>query len=394
MTAETDEVRARAFLWELQAQIAQARGGRTVAGERWEGFLVEAGKGAFGFSEEKVRQVVELGAAGQAHWPPRGPDEHPGGYMVIHMLADQLEASFDGSFPRPVLGMMATGEINALTLLAPGSQTHLVVFEDELLNFANLFSKAVALAMPYEDAEDGGIAFSVDIDRVRSHVRESPEAVRRFREVVLGYLLEGRPSAAPQYFPPEAVATMGGILRDGMELFVLGHEYGHVMAEHVADRQSPRRLLGTEEGEVTEVGWKWEQEVVADLLGWNLCLEAMYRNHGAALAHAGVELFFSACEVLDRAVPLLVTGTNAPRPQSPTHPPAELRRDLVRTHTQARLEENAAPLLELGAAIQEIVDILWEQTAPLILDLHRRGVVPDARWTANLQGPTDPSPGN
>lgn len=180
---------------------------------------------------------------------------------------------------------------------------------------------------------------------------------------------------------------MGSILRDGMELFVLGHEYGHVMAEHVADRKGPRRMLGTDGAdvtEVTEVAWKWEQEAVADLIGWNLCLGAMSGDYGPSLPHAGVELFFSACEVLERAVPLLVTGANAPRPASPTHPPTELRRDLVRGHAKERLNEGAAPLLQLGTAIQEIVDVLWEQTAPVILDLHRQGAVPDARWTANL----------
>ncbi|MEF9886022.1 hypothetical protein [Streptomyces sp. P9-A4] len=385
MATETDEDRARAFLWELQAQIAQAGGRRQPRqGARWNEFVLETGRGMPGLSEEQLQQVVQFGATGQEHWPPCGPDEHPGGYMVIHMLADRLEASLPDTVPRPVLGMMATGEINAVTLLAPDSRTHLVVFEDELLNFANLFSKAVALAMPHERAEDGRIAFSVDIDKVRRHVRESPEAVRRFREVVLAYLLEGRPGRAPQYFAPEGISNMGAILREGMELFVLGHEYGHVMAEHVADRKSRRRMLGTAEGEVTEVGWKWEQEVVADLLGWNLSLGAMSGEYGAALPHAGVELFFSACEVLERAVPLLVTGANAPRRESPTHPPAALRRDLVRTHAQARLEDDAAPLLELGTAIKEIVDVLWEQTAPVIVDLHRQGAVPDARWTANL----------
>ncbi|WP_406063283.1 hypothetical protein OG462_32990 [Streptomyces sp. NBC_01077] len=388
MATKTDEDKARAFLWELQAQIAEVRGlrrGRQGAG--WNELLVETGRRMPGLSDEVVDRVVALGTTPQDHWPPCGPDEPPGGYWLIHTLADRLEKSFPASFTRPVLGLLATGEINAVTLLAPDSQAHVVVFENELLNFAGLFSKAVALAMPQERAEGDRIAFSVDVDKVRRHVRDSPEAVRRFREVVLAYLLEGEPSRAPQYFPPEGVDQMGSILRDGMELFVLGHEYGHVMAEHVADRKGPRRMLGTDGAdvtEVTEVAWKWEQEAVADLIGWNLCLGAMSGDYGPSLPHAGVELFFSACEVLERAVPLLVTGANAPRPASPTHPPTELRRDLVRGHAKERLNEGAAPLLQLGTAIQEIVDVLWEQTAPVILDLHRQGAVPDARWTANL----------
>ncbi|MFE2013489.1 hypothetical protein [Streptomyces sp. NPDC059491] len=382
MTDETEK--ARAFLWGLQSQVAEATGLQlSERGERWKEALVDIGMRMPGLSEEVVRRAVQAGETPQAHWPPCGPDEPPWGYWLINSLADQLEKGFSGSFTRPVLGMLATGEINAVTLLAP-SGAHVVAFESELLSFANLFGKAVALAMPHEARQDGGIAFSAEIDEVRRHVRDSPEAVRRFRDVVLAYLLEGRPSKASPYLPSEAVRTLGYIFQQGMELFVLGHEYGHVMAGHVADRKTPRRMLGVGHVPVTEVGWRWEQEGVADVIGWKLCLGAMSGEVGLELSHAGVELFFSAYEVLNRAVPLLMTGVNAPLPGSSTHPPADLRRDIVRTLAEAELKERAGPVLEYGKAIQGVVDVLWEQTAPVIVDLHRQGAVPDARWTANL----------
>ncbi|MGW8763070.1 hypothetical protein ACWGN5_11295 [Streptomyces sp. NPDC055815] len=381
----TDVEKARAFLWELQSQVVRASGLRhSRDGAGWKELLVETGRRMPGVAEGELERIVELAMKPGDRWPPRGPDEDPGGYWLIHSLADRLEKSFPASFARPVIGLLATGEINAVTLLAPDAKTHIVAFESELLTFSNLFAKAVALAMPHEGTEGDKVMFSVDIDKVRRHVRNSPEAVRRFREVVLAYLLEGRPSRAPEYLPPQVTSVMGSVLHNGMELFVLGHEYGHVMAEHVSDRKSPRRMLGTGDVDVTEVAWKWEQEAVADLIGWNLCLGAMGEDYGPSLPHAGVELFFSACEVLERAVPLLVTGAIASRSAVSTHPPTDVRRGIVREHAQERLGEGAAPLLQLGTAIQEIVDVLWEQTAPVILDLHRQGAVPDARWTANL----------
>ncbi|MGW1513590.1 hypothetical protein [Streptomyces sp. NPDC002394] len=384
MTSETEK--ARAFLWELQAQVARATGlEHLTQNTDWKESLLKTGRQMPEVSEEVLQRAVEFGTTPPEHWPPCGPDEPLWGYSMVHTLADRLEKFLPpDSFTRPVLGMLATGEINAVTLLAPDSQAHLVVFENELFNFANLFGKAVALAMPYEGSVDEGVAFSTDVDQVRRHLRDSPEAVHRFRDVVLAYLLHGRPSHARPYIPSQIIRTMGSILRDGMELFVLGHEYGHVMGEHVADRQAPRRMLGAGDVDVTEVAWMWEQEAVADLIGWDLCLMSMGESFGPALPHAGIELFFSACEVLERAVPLLITGGDAPRPGPSTHPPTDLRRGVVREHAKERLGEGAAPVLQLGAAIHEIVEVLWAQTAPVITDLHRQGAVPDARWTANL----------
>ncbi|GGV22096.1 hypothetical protein GCM10010260_72890 [Streptomyces filipinensis] len=382
MTTKTEK--ARAYLWELQAQLAGATGMReAVWGTGEVAGIVEVARRMPGVSEEQLEHLVRSAMTPPEHWPPRGPYEPLWGHRLVHFLADRLELAFEGPFTRPVLGMLATGEINAVTLLAPDSQTHIVVFEDELFNFANLFGKAVALAMPYEVRGDGWIAFSPGIDDVRRHVRESTDAIHRFRDVVLAYVLTGRPSAASPYQTEPVVRAMSSILLDGMELFVLGHEYGHAMAGHVADRTS-RRMLGVGDVDVTEVTWKWEQEALADIIGWKLCVGAMGKKFGLELAHAGVELFFSACEVLDQAVSLLTTGERAPHAGSSSHPPIGIRREVVREEARDELGERAAPILDMGTTIHEVVEVLWAQTAPVLLDLHRQGVAPDARWTANL----------
>jgi hypothetical protein len=56
-----------------------------------------------------------------------------------------------------------------------------------------------------------------------------------------------------------------------MELFVLGHEYGHALSGHLTNQNAPRRLLGTTDADVTEGTWRWEQEDVADIVGLALC---------------------------------------------------------------------------------------------------------------------------
>jgi hypothetical protein len=382
----TDADSARAVLRELQAKAAASRGLRGRPAEKsWREAQLEAMRGMRTYqTEDEAIRLAKLEIVTKEHWPPLGPEEHPGHHWVIHTLADRLEKHLDFSFTRPVLGFLATGEINAVTLLAPGSRTHLVVFEDELLDFTDRFSKAVAMAAPIEGREGEKVSFSLDLDEVRHHLQHSPDAVHHFREVVLAYLLEGRPSAAPHRELPRGPHKLAAILNDGMELFVLGHEYGHALSGHLTDQTAPRRMPGGDT-DVTEVTWKWDQEHAADVIGWTMCWQAMSEDHDLALAHAGVELFFCASEVLERALPLLMTGRNDPRPASLTHPPTASRRDFMREWLKDGLKEGAEPALWLGSVIQEIVNVLWEHTAPAILALHRQGVAPHPRWTANLK---------
>ncbi|MFH8591634.1 hypothetical protein [Streptomyces rimosus] len=379
MTTRTDG--ARAYLWELQAQIADAQGrrGRHANQRRVSALRELVDKLPPG--EQPDPDTVEALRL-QQRWPPCGPEESYHSHYIIHSLADRIEKYLPDPFIRPVLGSLDTGEINAVTLLAPDARTHLVIFESELFTFANLFSKAVAMAMPFEDAGGGRTAFSVHPDKVRRHLKHSPDAILRFADVVRAYLFEGEPSRARPYHAPHPIDVQAAILRDGLELFVLGHEYGHVLLDHLAESQSPRRVPGTADGELTEVTWKWKQEHDADTLGWFLCTKVMTEKYDLAFSHAGTELFFSACEVLERALSLLVEGRSEAHPASPTHPPIAERRDALRT--LLRDERQGESAIILGTAIQDIVDILWEPTAPHLLGLLKRGQQPDPRWTANL----------
>ncbi|WP_432097338.1 hypothetical protein [Streptomyces sp. bgisy100] len=379
MTNEPD--RARSFLWKLQATIAEARGdGPSERGHSDDALRTMARGIAPNATEKELDAVIAAARHVPDHWPPLGPHETWEWYHLIHSLADVLERHVPSPFTRPMLGTLATGEINAVTILVPDSDAHLVVFEDQLLNFANLFSKAVALAIPFEETKDGGLAFSHGIDSVRRHLRDAPEALQRFREVVLAYVLRGSPGAAPQYFVPPELNPLASTLRNGLELFVLGHEYGHVADGHLADGTAARRLLGTAGPAVSEATWSWEKEFIADLIGWSLSVSAMVeKRHDVALSHAGVELFFSAYEVLNRALSLLIRGEDTVGTAT-THPPASDRRKLLRMNLQQNAEEHAESAIMLGTGIQDIVNLLWENTAPAVLELHRRGAQPDARW--------------
>ncbi|MGW6530284.1 hypothetical protein [Streptomyces venezuelae] len=387
--------RALRFLWDVQAEVATARGKRGFDAERAASLMhvavdkmnLEGFPGPRGDVLDRFRNPP-------AHWPPAGPHEDRGIHQLIHSLADTVEEHLTGPFARPVLGSLATGEINAVTLRVPGSSEHIVLFEDELPTYLLLFSKAVAYALP--KAGDGQTAFARSQDRVRDIVENSPEALLRFREVVLAYLLHGSPNRAPQYFAPSRINHTAVHLLHAMECFVLGHEYGHIAAGHLSEKVGRRRLLGDEDLEFDEVEWSWQQELVADQLGWRAALLTTSSEEEPSLyGHIGAELFLLACEVLENARNLFTTGAEAPDASAGTHthadadaderngshPPAWLRREMLRETLTNTFTEDSDLYVEAAQSIEETVAVLWEHTAPLVEELRRTGHTPDARWT-------------
>ncbi len=374
---------AQLFLWDLQGSLAGAHAGPTPdPKQRMEELFHRIAK------EFNPRATTaQLGAELKnyydtpKHWPPCGPHENFAHYRMIQTLADEIERPVEG-LPRPILGTLATGEINAITLKVPGSTNHVVAIEDQLFPFALLFSKAVALAIPViNSTTEGGFDFHIGMTQVRGHLKENPEAVQRFQEVILAYILDGKPGKAPRYTPPSHVISLASPMIMGLELFVLGHEYGHIMAGHLADGAAPRRLRGTEDVDVTEISWSWQQELDADAVGWTLSMAAMiHQGSEPPATQAGIELFFSACEILEKALSVLTTG-EVDRVRRPTsHPHPRLRRDTLRESISNIQEEEVERAKEIGECIAEVVEELWRHTEPLILKLHHAGESPDTRW--------------
>jgi hypothetical protein len=75
-------------------------------------------------------------------------------------------------------------------------------------------------------------------------------------------VVKGDPRWARLHDVAPEVAGFATVLRRAQQLFVLGHEYGHLMAGHLEDA---RYRIGSEE--VDAASRRWDQEFDADLVG-------------------------------------------------------------------------------------------------------------------------------
>ena len=136
---------------------------------------------------------------------------------------------------KPIFGTLSTGRVNAVTVAVPRAGGYLVLLERQLFFFALLIGKAVALTFAIEsgkDDEPASVLLNRDAAAARLDADDTP--IRRFLETVSAYATTGVPTNAPPYvLSDHRYQALSGMLCEAMELFVLGHEYGHVIAGHL-----------------------------------------------------------------------------------------------------------------------------------------------------------------
>lgn len=327
--------------------------------------------------------------------------EDPRTFMILNdLVADLTEGAKElgaKSWPTPAIGTLPTGQINALTLAIPEEDQYIVVFERGMFAFALLLSKALVQALPHE-ATPRGILFSTDSTDVLRTISSNPELVARFAEAVTAYAIYGDPGRARQYSLTEQYhVTTSSIIRDSLELFVLGHEYSHIIGGHLTSAERRLRLLPAMETEADEIVYDWNQEYEADLIGMTLSLAAMRRRRkmDLALSFWGIDLFFSGMDVMDRAVSLLRFGEET-RIQLGSHPPNPERRSRLRQALVALFgnsqfasidqvkgaADQVKGAVKLGQQVEFAIDQLWKAARVSIMKLHADGVRPAKAWEA------------
>lgn len=339
--------------------------------------------------DEKERQRVSLREISREVEVVPSRYEDPLRYRMIRKRAEQIESAAiaHGMDPRdrPLLGTLPTGQVNAVTYLVPGSRDHVVLLERELFTFALLLSKVVCCTFPAESSASGRTTFFTGPAAVRRRIEEHPELLARFTEVLLAYALTGRPTFARPYLPERAHQHLALVLRTSMELFVLGHEYGHVLAGHLSQvsRTTPCRARLHD---VDALEYSWKQEYEADAIGCRLAYSAMRDlGYDSALSFWGADSFFSGMDVMDRATSLLLHGDEERQTLS-SHPPSGHRRERLRAvlpeiAMENHPEENIRPV-QLGRTIQAVIEELWLRSRPSVVNAHKRGLRPARQWAS------------
>ena len=144
----------------------------------------------------------------------------------------------------------------------------------------------------------------------------------------------------------EQVGFVGGILHFA-ELFVLSHEFGHIIEGHFSTAKTIRMRIKEEDVDLFRTDWNQEYE--ADLCGLELVLDTVKEKSDRSLVRAssymGPDLFFTFLDLIEKIGNIKPTS----------HPSAKLRRDNLR---------KAMPPMEagviLGRRLQGLSELVWK----------------------------------
>ena len=310
------------------------------------------------------------------------------------VMQDNIEKTVSGriqggplALPRPLVGHLQTGQINAVSMRVPGgSDGYLVLLEDEMPLFASKLSKAVAWAIPHDPADStGNMSFRFNVDHVTERIEADPEVAERFADIVVTYAIDGSLQRAGHHLVPPGYLNLASMLRDSLEYFVLGHEYAHILLNHLDATPARKGVLPAAEAET--LAYSWAQEIDADWMGMVLSINAVidHEHLDIDFGYLGIGLFFDALDVMDRAVALLQTGDENAR-QLGSHPPSDLRKQRLRDFLPQLAGNDPAnadrvrAALAMGEVQEEIIRLLWERTRPELVRLRRRGVPAAHKW--------------
>lgn len=264
----------------------------------------------------------------------------------------------------PHYSCIPTGLVNAMAVQLHCATRSFLLFDSELFLFCHLYAKAFANCLPIVERGEM-ISLSVDTDLVRERLLGNPELIKRVIDLLYTYAATGSPSKTKQYDPEESYIHLIDILRDGMELFVVAHEFGHIYAGHLSElllrlKMSPG---GVDYGNPSH-----RQEHEADLLGLLLTLQAMgLRGYDAGLAYVGVELFFVSLDMSARARHALHHDAEEVyvEASSESHPSNSDRRNVLREALGGFIEseEQLKSARELSSNYVRIANLLWHMVS-------------------------------
>lgn len=321
--------------------------------------------------------------------------EDPTAYALIRQIAEAVE---HGAHQlgrtlavRPWLGTVDTGAVNAMTVEIPVSNEYLFIFDAQLPAFAMLLAKAAAQALPFVGMRGDRGQFSTRQQDIAQKIAEDGSVVERFRQFVLAHVLTDRPGRAPQYFLGHPHAQLAEVLRDSIEYFVFGHEYGHIVQGHF-DAEAAERVA-INRSEAHKVEFSWHQELEADAVGTYITLVTMRhtRRMGISMGFAGVDLYHMGMDLYLRGRALVDHGKEL-QTFSQTHPPPSLRAQMCRDALKSFMSrdefrtfiddenQSADAAIQFSDAIRFALELMWQSVQPELKALHQSGKPREELW--------------
>jgi hypothetical protein len=325
--------------------------------------------------------------------------ENPFIYKSLVKQTKKIEnviSEFEMELPLPLIfGTLQTPEVNACVWLSSRKDCCIIGLNAGVIGYLHKISKLVYRLVGFED-KGSDYAFSYDKKKIDLLLQKNSKFSNHIIEILDAIIMRGNVYDAPRLETDFVRDTMATRMFKNAELFIVGHEYGHVLNGDISAKKAIKKIINNIEYEEQQLSW--EEEFNADLMGAYLTLSCQMMDfeenrEDIANIYIGIDFFFGALDILDKALSLLTYG-NEKEWHSQSHPSSYSRRASLRENLfellfqmtsktekeRQFMEKNVASAKVLYESIQYILDGLWEKTKGTYLDYYNKGLKPSPIW--------------
>nr|WP_321358303.1 hypothetical protein [uncultured Draconibacterium sp.] len=284
-------------------------------------------------------------------------------YPILKTLFDKIEATAKrlslNTEIKPIIGTALSKQYNAFAHKVPITNDYLIVFEGELFTLSNILAKIIALCLPDFKISKQGVSFNLKENRIKNHIKSNESLQIHFEDFVLNAILHGQPNKTKHFYLNETFSKLHYELLTSLELFVVGHEYGHIYCGHLNENNIIKQLY--ENKPIERISPDWEMEYEADYFGLTLMLNTLKSNSLFPFSFLGPELFFTFLDIEERANNLLINGVEKRSYGCDTHPPTFERRTRIRQLISKGLPARTLETYKyVSDFLENVMESLWE----------------------------------
>jgi hypothetical protein len=331
------------------------------------------------YKRDRRRQFAEHYGLSQ-DYVESAPHISPEEYWRKRMLelAGKIKAvAANKSIPlldQPVhVGTLPLGALNARVLDVPGSTEKLIVFNDGLFTFVNLFIKIMLTCL---------VAYEGSAGEEQSKLFQ--KAHLRLHDLLLAYVLGGRPEKASPWLLPANLMILHRHMLESCEPFIFAHELSHAAGLQPTLQQPLRRRADgrTPEFDLEALTQLWLHELRADYAAVMITVAALKDYGPLSRTCAGIEAYFMGAELIERALSILRVGPGATDPPG-THPPPKERSIRLRQQFVRDCGGDGTRVMYREAdKLQAFAEVLWGLEEPFFLEKWQKGAKPAPLWNA------------
>jgi hypothetical protein len=233
--------------------------------------------------------------------------------QTVGLLTDALKGLNLPIPSQPLYGQLPLGSLNAMSIRVPGTADSLIVFHEGVFEFLHFYVRILASALTIPQISGRAVAMIDGKDQIVETIARRTDAQTAMIDAIDHYLFAGSAVKARAATLGFEASLITSILLSSSEIFVLGHEWGHLEKGHHANAATVSRSIGPRDvvADAPEV----EQEYEADERGvwystrWVIFAEST--GNFQRFFYVGGAVALSAMYVAERALSIIATGREA-----------------------------------------------------------------------------------